>query len=156
MTRVEVVDTFFDVTTDQISPYRRVILDRDGVLAPFGEEISPDIVNHFVNLRDATDCNFTIGTNGSGIAEIEGLEVIRTRPLIKQFPGVLKGIADTPDSTLLVTDSPTETVVSWASGMSTIYIKNSYEAHPVEEIFRRCIRPSSWLVYRLLKLDTAE
>jgi hypothetical protein len=156
MKKIEVLDTFSDVSPLHTMPFSYVLIDLDGVLGPHRGDIPESSKEHLNMLEEESpNSEFKIVTNGLS-RSIEGIETVRTRPpLIKQFPGVLRSVTDDPRSTLVLTDSPTETLASYLSGIETIYIKNSFRPHPAESVFRLMLRPVRKPVYRLLDLETS-
>jgi len=142
----------FTVPVEHYGNYAEVLLDRDGVLAPYGQDINTatiDRVNEII--RSCTDTQFRIVTNGSGSCDGIEAPVIRTSPpRMKQFPGVLAGVVAKPADSLLVTDGPTEAFVALMYGFDVAWIRDGYLAHPYEERFRELARPFKPRVNALL------
>lgn len=149
MNKLDITPTFSDIPPDDFAKYSHALIDRDGVLAGYGYPIEEDVLEKLHQISRNT--RVTVVTNGTGdIPELPGIDTLRTRPpRIKQFPGVLRNCVDTPISSILVSDSPTEIGCALIAGMHGLYVKNSLNPHPVEAAFRTTIRPLRGLAYRL-------
>jgi len=135
---VDTLPHVMGMVPEHFTGVRHALFDADGVIAPYGQKPSAEVVNRLQELNEELPDGISVVTNNRNPPRLDGIPVFaRTGIRIKQLPGKIPRILETlgvdPAETIGIGDGLTDLLVyKWYLGRTALV--KSIGAHPVQEI----------------------
>ncbi len=163
--KIESFGSLMDLNPDQLasSGLKFMITDHDGVIAPYGEQPTEDMLQKISDLADALPNGLAIVTNnwnitGDSFSEKISLQrAYADKPWnLKPFPlGVKQALRDCgalPEDTIAIGDGCTDLIAFKLAGIGRVGMVGSLGPHPMQDfVHRNLYRPAAPLGAAMLR-----